>query len=98
MIYMEERHLKIVQDILSRYPYKFYAFGSRLNPTHNQYSDLDLCAMEDIPEVTKSYLEEAFEESNLPFKVDIIEWNKISHDFQSLIKNSLVPLIKSGEQ
>ena len=93
MIYMEERHLKIVREILSPYPYKFCVFGSRVRPTHNQYSDLDLCAMDDIPDVTKSCINEAFEESNLPFKVDIIEWNKISTDFQMLIKNSLIPLI-----
>ena len=57
---------------------------------HKPLSDLDLCVMEDIPEITKSYLEEEFEESNLPFKVDIIEWNKISERFKSLIKKQLV--------
>jgi predicted nucleotidyltransferase len=93
MIHVEERHLKIIREILSKYPYKFYAFGSRVHGNCKPFSDLDICAMETIPELTKCYLEEAFEESNLPFKVDIIEWNKISKDFRSLIKNDLVAFL-----
>jgi predicted nucleotidyltransferase len=92
MIYLEERHLKIIKEILSKYPYTFYAFGSRVLGTHKPFSDLDICAMDDIPTITKGYLEEAFEESDLPFKIDIIEWNKISKEFQTLIKKDLVEL------
>ena len=92
MIYVEKRHLKIIHEIISKYPYIFYAFGSRVEGTHQPFSDLDLCVMENIPELDKSYLEEAFEESNLPFKVDVIEWHKISKDFQGIIKNDLVPI------
>lgn len=94
MIHVEERYLKIILKIVSPYPYKFYAFGSRVRGTNKSFSDLDICVLDDIPELTKCYLEEAFEESNLPFKIDIIEWNKISQDFQSLIKNDLVPLLE----
>jgi len=29
-IQLEDKHLKIVKDILSKYPYQFYAYGSRV--------------------------------------------------------------------
>ncbi|HXF29560.1 MAG TPA: nucleotidyltransferase domain-containing protein [Chlamydiales bacterium] len=92
MIHVEAKHLKVIRDILSKHAYTFYAFGSRVKGTHKPFSDLDLCSMEDIPDLTKSYLDEAFEKSDLPFMVDIIQWNKISDEFRALIKNDLTPL------
>lgn len=92
MIHLEARHRAIIQTILAKYPYIFYAFGSRVQGTHKPFSDLDLCVLEDIPITIKCQLEGEFEESNLPFKVDIIEWNKISEDFKALIKNQLTKL------
>ncbi len=89
MIHLEERHLRIIQSILAHYPYTFYAFGSRVQGTHKPLSDLDLCSMEDIPELELFYLKEKFEESDLPFKIDIIEWNKISQRFQAIIHDQL---------
>ena len=89
MIHLEERHLKIIKTILKRYPYTFFAFGSRVHGTQKPFSDLDICVQEDLPDLTKSYLQMDFEESNLPFKVDLVEWNKISKNFQKLIKKDL---------
>ncbi len=43
MIYVEKKHLKIIQDILTKYPYKFFAFGSRVRGDYKKLSDLDLC-------------------------------------------------------
>ncbi len=33
-----------------------------------------------------------FEESDLPYKVDVVDWNKCSDDFRELIKKDLVQL------
>lgn len=91
MIVMEARHLKIVCDILQKYPYSFYAFGSRVKNRAKKFSDLDLCFLEAIPESTLDTIKEAFEESDLPFTVDILNWHKCSPDFQKIIKPDLVP-------
>ena len=40
---------KILEQILSKYPYEFYAYGSRVKGTARKYSDLDLCFQEEIP-------------------------------------------------
>lgn len=90
MIYMEERHLKIVREILSHYPYHFYAFGSRAKGGEKRFSDLDLCFTDSIPDNVQAHIDEDFEESDLPFKVDVIDWNTMSPDFQARIKKDLI--------
>jgi uncharacterized protein len=30
MLQLEKRHWKIIQQVLGKYPYKFYAYGSRV--------------------------------------------------------------------
>lgn len=84
---MEPRHWQIVQKILSKYPYSFYAFGSRVKGNPKTLSDLDLCFFDSIPVNTLAHLDEDFEESDLPYKVDIVDWNKCSESFKNAIKN-----------
>jgi predicted nucleotidyltransferase len=71
MLQLEIRHQKIVREILSKYPYKFYAYGSRVKGTARQLSDLDLCYQEDIPDAVAFQIEEEFKESDLPFMVEL---------------------------
>ncbi len=89
MLYAEKRHKKIIWDILSKYPYAFYVFGSRAKGSPKKLSDLDLCFMDPIPSLTLNKIEEDFEESNLPYKVDIVNWNDCSKEFQEIIKKDL---------
>lgn len=90
MIQLENKHQAIINSILIKYPYKFYAYGSRVKRQAKQYSDLDLCYQEEIPLNVLGHLREDFEESNLPFSVDLVAWNWMSPEFQELIKNDLV--------
>jgi len=69
---LEARHYQIVHQILSKYPYRFYAYGSRAKKTARKFSDLDLCYQEEIPLSVISQLREELEESNLPFAVDLV--------------------------
>ena len=87
---MEARHWKIVQDILKKYPYTFYAFGSRAKGNPRRFSDLDLCYCENIPTCDLLQIEEDFEESDLPYKVDLIDWQGCDATFQSLIYKDLL--------
>ena len=90
MIYMEPRHWKIVEDILDKYPYTFYAFGSRTKGTQKRLSDLDLCFKEPIPFNVQGHIDEDFEESDLPFKVDVLDWRFIAPEFREIIKKDLI--------
>lgn len=89
MIFVEQRHSAIIMAILKKYLYTFYAFGSRTKGTHKK-SDLDLCFIEPIPWNIRSHIDEDFEESDLPFTVDIVDWNLCSQDFKNQIKGDLV--------
>jgi len=92
MIQLENRHQKIISQILSKYPYKFYAYGSRVKGQAEKYSDLDLCFYDEIPWNVLSHLHEDLEESDLPFKVDLNAWKWMSPYFQELIRKDLIPI------
>jgi len=71
------------------------AFGSRVGGKPKAYSDLDLALVGPAklaPAVLET-LREAFEESDLPFRVDLLDWHAISKDFQKVIlaKYELLP-------
>ncbi|MEO2089135.1 MAG: nucleotidyltransferase domain-containing protein [Gemmataceae bacterium] len=63
------------------------AFGSRLGTVHHHYSDLDIGILADtpIPLSTLSALEEAFAESDLPFRVDVVDLHRVSETFRRLV-------------
>jgi predicted nucleotidyltransferase len=60
MLQIESRHQKIIQEILSKYPYSFYAYGSRAKKETRRLSDLDLCCYENIPDAITFQIEEEF--------------------------------------
>ncbi|EKD77481.1 MAG: hypothetical protein ACD_42C00321G0005 [uncultured bacterium] len=85
-------HADIIKTILVRYPYSFFAFGSRVKGIHKTFSDLDLCYKEKIPDSVIATLLDDFEQSDLPFKVDIVAWQRCTPEFQQQIKNDLIPV------
>lgn len=93
MLLVDPNHLVIVKNILAKYPHKFCVFGSRTKGNPKRYSDLDICIMDEIKDLELSYIEDEFENSDLPFKVDLIVWNNISDEFKDIIRNDLSDLI-----
>jgi len=93
MLQLEERHQKIVYQILSKYPYHFYAYGSRAKGTARRLSDLDICYQEGIPDAIAFQIEEEFKESDLPFVVELVSWKDMRSEFRELIKNDLTLLV-----
>ena len=89
---MESRHKTIVHSILAKYPYQFYAYGSRVKGKISRISDLDLCYQEEIPPLIISELREEFKESNLPFEVDLVTWKNMKPWFRESIQVDLVLL------
>jgi len=98
MLNLKPKYLKIVMNIITKYiPEKeVWAFGSRINGKAKKFSDLDLVIVSNIPlnrEVLIN-LKQAFEESDLPIKVDIIEFYKASAEFQEIIKANYLIIFK----
>jgi type I restriction enzyme, S subunit len=92
---VEPKYLALVKEILRRHiAYKtVWAYGSRVNWTANQFSDLDLVVFE-VSTVKQGELKEDFVESDLPFSVDIILWGKIPENFKNKICEKYVVLQK----
>jgi predicted nucleotidyltransferase len=88
--------LEIVRAILSRHlPERtVWAFGSRVKGTARPFSDLDLAVLGDEPLTlaTRADLAEEFSESDLPFKVDIVDWVTTSERFRQIIRADYVAL------
>ena len=82
-------HWAIVRDVLRRHipNRKVLAFGSRATWTAKDYSDLDLAILGDgiLPLNTVSALAACFSESDLPFKVDLVEWASLDEAFRDII-------------
>lgn len=96
MIAIEEKHLKILLEILSQAKTKFYAFGSRTTASNRKFSDLDLCYKDTIAWETLVKIKTDLEESNLPFKVDLVDYNECSEDFKQIIDKDLIELTESN--
>jgi predicted nucleotidyltransferase len=90
MIHIKEEYFAIIKAILAKYPYSFYAFGSRVRGTHQEFSDLDICYMETIPLLILAQLKDEFEQSNLPFKVDLVSFNEANQNFKAIIQADLI--------
>jgi uncharacterized protein len=100
MIDLADNHLKAVKRILNdRVPGReVRAFGSRVTGNAKPYSDLDLAIIADEPLDFDTFrlLQEAFETSDLPFRVDVLDWNGISKSFRQVIEKKYVVLQSDG--
>jgi predicted nucleotidyltransferase len=89
MINLQKEHLVIVQKILRQHipAYEVWLFGSRATNKIKPHSDLDLVIMANKPLSPETFvaLQEAFEDSDLPFRTDIVQWCKLSQDFKDII-------------
>ena len=91
-IQLEPKHLNIVKEILNKHAIDAYVFGSRAKNCAKPFSDLDLCFKTDYDKSTIRKLADDFEESDLPFKVDIVLWSEISESFKAQIESDLLIL------
>ena len=96
MIDLSPRNLELVKRVLRDHVpgCEVRAFGSRANWTAKDYSDLDLAVIgeSEIESATLAQLKEAFEDSALPMRVDVLDWHDISPEFREVIERDSVEL------
>ena len=89
MIDLSPDHLETVRRILAEQVpgCEVRAFGSRVTWTAKEFSDLDLAVVGTgaLDWGTPARLREAFEESDLPMQVDVLDWHGISESFREVI-------------
>ncbi len=66
------------------------AFGSRVQGNAKQFSDLDLVIMGETALDSRQLaaLKDAFAESNLPFRVDVVEWATTGEAFRRIMEQA----------
>jgi uncharacterized protein len=90
-------HRRLVLDILRAHlprSSKAWVFGSRATGRARRYSDLDLAIDAGRPLTLDeiAILTEAFSESDLPYRVDVIDWREIDDRWRERIAAERVAL------
>jgi len=91
MIDLRLKDLEIIQTVLraSVPQYDVWAFGSRVSHRARPFSDLDLAIITNHP-LSFSQLgdiQEALSASDLPIKVDLLDWASITEGFRDIIRS-----------
>lgn len=96
------RHLRYLLEQIEWYIPKttVWAFGSRVKWSHRTESDLDLAVHCDKETAQKALpkLNYALDESNLPFKVQILDYDRLPENMQANIKKNYLVLYQPSEK
>ena len=90
-------HLRLVQGILRRHlpaDVRIWVFGSRARGGARTWSDLDLALEGRAPldEDTLLAVADAFEESELSLRVDVVDLGRVSDRFRRIVEAERTPL------
>jgi predicted nucleotidyltransferase len=94
-------HRRLVLNILRAHlppSTKAWVFGSRTTGRARRYSDLDLAidAGRRLTLDETARLSEAFSESNLPYRVDLVDWHDINDHWRQAIVAERVALTEGA--
>lgn len=91
---ISEKEEAIIKSILAEYPYEFYYYGSRVKGDYTKSSDLDIL-LKSATEVSVSVIDDIelrFNESVIPYIVNISQSANMDKHFYNLIKDDLVKI------
>ncbi len=95
-IALDPRHLETVRRIIRKHvpEAEVRAFGSRVTGGARKYSDLDLALVgpSEVEWSRMGRLAAALSESDLPIRVDVLDWHGISAAFRRVIDQKFVVL------
>jgi len=97
MLDLKPEYLDVVRSILrSQIPNtRAWAYGSRVKGRAKRYSDLDIAikAEKELGLTEMFALKDAFSESDLPIKVDVLDLHCVSPEFLAEIEDQLVEVL-----
>ena len=98
---LAERDIRTISGIFNKYPevIAVHIFGSRAKGTHKPASDIDLAVMnEGVNDRTMLHIKADFEESTLPYQVDLVNYLSLDHaDLREHIDRVGLPFYKRAE-
>lgn len=94
---MDDPFVAKVQSIIRAHlspGYRMFLFGSRVAEKHHQYSDVDIGIEGDseVPKTVMVKITDALDESDLPVKVDVVDFSKVTPEFAHVAKQARVML------
>lgn len=94
MIDLPSSQLETVKRILTKHVpgCEVRVFGSRVRGNAKPWSDLDVAIVAEsmLDKQTLYALQEAFDESDLPIRIDVLDWHAISPEFQAVIHEGFI--------
>lgn len=94
---LTHKQLNIIKEIvfsrLDPKRYTVFIFGSRSTGVNEKFSDIDIgIEGQKLPIETKIDIEDAFEVSDLPYRVDFVDFSTVSSKFRQVAKQSIIAL------
>ena len=94
MLDLHPEYRAMVDSLLARYfpDCEVRAYGSRVKGDAAKYSDLDISIVGStkLDRTQLMELRNAFDESDLPIRVDVHDWHNTSPEFQKIIEERYV--------
>ncbi len=94
---MNPEEYALVRSILAKYLdpnlNQVFLYGSRAAGSNRRYSDVDLGVLgAKLPTMLRADLEDAFEESTLPYVVELVEFAEVSPEFRAVALSATTPV------
>ena len=89
---IKEKYLKKIRTIIEEFVgpnAEVLIFGSSLESDH--FNDIDIGVVDPKMELSVlGQIKEAFEESDIPYKIDVVDFNKVDEDFKKVVFNNKI--------
>ena len=92
---LKQSEIQEIKKLLQKYfgdldDAKAYLFGSRSKGNYKPFSDIDIAIKSNSPEISKkiAVFKEAWEQSKLPYKVDITSWKDLYKPYLAEIRKT----------
>jgi len=83
---------KILQSHIPDKSYRAFIFGSRAKGTNRKFSDVDLGIIGPKPLSSRVFvtIQDEFEKSDLPYKVDFVDFSSVSDKFRKQALSNII--------
>ncbi|MDP3723439.1 MAG: nucleotidyltransferase domain-containing protein [Candidatus Omnitrophota bacterium] len=80
-------------EVLSQYPVKVYLFGSWAKGSPSPHSDIDVAIdpVRPLPPGVLAMLRERFEESHIPYRVEVVDLSTVDETFRQVVIHQAIP-------